>query len=286
MVQNREFGSNPLTGLNAQDAKVRVIDDFYSGFFEADKASVFADFFLVQRLALMHEQEIKDEDNPYGLPVGAKLPARCSAIQVKVKGDPTPERLAAVRDAVEKTVQDVVLRHMGDFAWGTGLKVQTWDQKQRQYIDAVVNEKRMITFILGLMSVVVLVVIFLIFYIIVRDKTRDIGIIKAVGGSELGVANIFSVFGAVIGILGGAAGVATGVAFVRHTNQIHEWLFQTFGIMIWDRKVYMFDRIPDQYNPTEVALYFGLAVVAGVLGALIPSMVAGFQNPIRALRHE
>jgi ABC-type antimicrobial peptide transport system permease subunit len=48
----------------------------------------------------------------------------------------------------------------------------------------------------------------------------------------------------------------------------------------------MFDRIPDTYNEWEVGLYFGIAIVAGVLGAMIPALIAGFSNPIRALRHE
>ena len=74
------------------------------------------------------------------------------------------------------------------------------------------------TFILNLMSLVVPVVVFLIFYMIVRDKTRDIGIIKAVGGSELGVAGIFLTYGLFIGIVGGILGVISGIEFVTHTN--------------------------------------------------------------------
>ena len=148
------------------------------------------------------------------------------------------------------------------------------------------NEKTMMTFILLLMSVVVLVVIFLIFYQIVRDKTRDIGIIKAVGGSEVGVAGIFLSYGLMIGIVGGGLGALTGALFVTHTNEIHEWIFQTTGIIIWDRSVYLFDRIPDTINPWEVAIYFGMALAAGILGALIPAIVAGSEDPVKAVRYE
>lgn len=273
-------GSTPILGLNAQNSPVRIIDDSYSGFFEYDKAAVYADFKLVQKLALMHAQEADPED-----PRGTAHPARASAIEVKIKGDATPQRLAAARNQIAAVVDAVRERHFGDFI-GLDITVQTWDEKQATYINAVENEKNMITFILLLMSKVVLVVIFLIFYIVVRDKTRDIGIIKAVGGSELGVAGIFTIYGAVIGIIGGLAGAVTGMTFVRHTNEIHEWIYQTFHVMIWRRDVYMFDRIPDRYNLSEVALYFSIAVGAGILGALIPALKAGFQNPIRALRYE
>jgi ABC-type lipoprotein release transport system permease subunit len=280
VIPSRTFGSTPVSGINAQTVTVRIIDDSYSGVFDVDKDAVYADFDLVQKLALM--QAAPDEDVP-----GLMHPARANSIEIKITGEATPERLAALKIKIAEAVERVESRRPGEFPTGKyAPKVLTWDEKQKGYIDAVVNEKNMITFILLLLDVVVLVVIFLIFYIIVRDKTRDIGIIKAVGGSEMGVANIFTLYGAVIGIIGGLAGVATGMAFVRHTNEIHEWIYQTFGILIWKRDVYMFDRIPDQYDIREVALYFLIAVVAGILGALIPALVAGFQNPIRALRHE
>jgi lipoprotein-releasing system permease protein len=133
---------------------------------------------------------------------------------------------------------------------------------------------------------VVLVVIFLIFYMIVRDKTRDIGIIKAIGGSEEGVAGIFLIYGLFIGVVGGVLGVVCGVAFVTHTNEIHEWIYQMTGVVIWDRSVYLFDRIPDTVRPMEVAVFFCLALIAGVVGAFIPAIVAASEDPVKAVRYE
>ena len=166
------------------------------------------------------------------------------------------------------------------------LDVQTWDEKQARYLGAVQNEKTMMTFIMLLMSGVVLVVIFLIFYQIVRDKTRDIGIIKAVGGSEIGVAGIFLSYGLMIGVVGGGLGALAGVLFMTHTNQIHEWIFQMTGKIIWDRSVYLFDRIPDVVRPFDVVLYFCVALVAGVVGAIIPAVLAALEDPVQAVRYE
>jgi lipoprotein-releasing system permease protein len=137
-----------------------------------------------------------------------------------------------------------------------------------------------------LMSVVVLVVIFLIFYQIVRDKTKDIGIIKAVGGSEAGVAGIFLTYGQMIGVVGGGLGAVTGSVFVTHTNQIHEWIFRMTGIVIWDRSVYLFDRIPDVVRWSDVALYYAIALVSGVMGAIIPAVLAALEDPVEAVRYE
>jgi lipoprotein-releasing system permease protein len=121
---------------------------------------------------------------------------------------------------------------------------------------------------------------------IVRDKTRDIGIIKAVGGSEEGVAMIFLAYGLFIGIVGGVLGMISGVEFVLHTNEIHEFIYRMTGRMIWDRSVYMFDEIPHTVNPHEVAWYFVAALIAGVIGALIPAIVAGSEDPVKAVRYE
>src|SRR4029079_17640523 len=135
-----------------------------------------------------------------------------------------------------------------------------------KYLGAVKNEKVMITFVLGLMSMVVLVVVFLIFYQIVRDKTRDIVIIKAVGGSEEGVAGIFLTYGLFVGLVGGLLGVVGGVLFMHNINDIHEMIYRLTGVVIWDRSVYLFDKIPDTVHAGEVAIYFMVALGAGVIG--------------------
>ena len=119
-----------------------------------------------------------------------------------------------------------------------------------------------------------------------RDKTRDIGIIKAVGGSELGVAAIFLAYGLLIGIVGGGLGVLTGTLFVTHTNEIHEFIYQMTGILIWDRSVYLFDRIPDVVRVSDMITYFAVALIAGIFGAAIPAILAAFEDPVQAVRYE
>lgn len=270
-------GDEPLFSANAPQQRVQIVDDSYTGVYDMDSTAVYVPFAIAQKMARMNEMEREE---------GGKTLARVSEILVKVRGGHDEAALQRAQEQISSAVNRVVDRHLGDFGIAGNMKVQTWDEKQRKYIGAVANEKNMLTVILLLMASVVGVVIFLIFYIIVKDKTRDIGIIKAVGGSEIGVANIFMFYGCVVGIFGGLLGAITGVAFVWHTNEIHEWLFTSFGIVIWDRSVYLFDRIPDQVNWWEVVLYFGLAVVAGWLGALIPALRAGLQNPVRSLRTE
>jgi lipoprotein-releasing system permease protein len=253
------------------------VDDSYTGVYDVDSLYVYAPFETVQAMANMRNDVVAEGQAGWFAP-------RCSEVLIKMKPGIGDEQLKVTRAKMKDAVVTFQAEHPD--VYPEALDVQTWDEKQAKYLNAVQNEKNMMTFILGLMSLVVVVVIFLIFYMIVRDKTRDIGIIKAVGGSEEGVAGIFVTYGAFIGIVGGALGVISGVAFVTHTNQIHEWIFRVTGVVIWDRSVYVFDTIPDTVNPREVALYFSAAVIAGVLGALIPAFVAALQDPVKAVRYE
>jgi ABC-type lipoprotein release transport system permease subunit len=268
--------------VHVQSADTRVftiVDDSYSGVADVDSDYVYAPFETIQAMAGMRidDPEIKPGSPDWKEP-------RCSEVLIKLKDGITQEQMYVIADRIGKLTEAFQAKHPDTNEFP--LEVQTWDQKQAKYLNAVENEKVMQQFILGLMSCVVLVVVFLIFYMIVRDKTRDIGIIKAVGGSEEGVAIIFLAYGLFIGIVGGILGMISGVEFVLHTNEIHEFIYRMTGRVIWDRSVYMFDEIPHTVNPHEVAWYFVAALIAGVIGALIPAIVAGSEDPVKAVRYE
>jgi lipoprotein-releasing system permease protein len=264
--------------VHPNSARFVIVDDSYTGVYDVDSTYVYAPFEKVQYMAGMRTDKAKSDPEWF--------PPRCNELLIKFRPGHDANATRRLRARIDDYVQDFVQHHGDMLPAGGHLDVQTWDEKQARYLGAVQNEKRMMTFILGLMSLVVLVVVFLIFYMIVRDKTRDIGIIKAVGGSEAGVAGIFLTYGLFIGIVGGILGVISGILFVTHTNQIHEWIYHMTGYMIWDRSVYLFDRIPDQYDPREVLMYFVLSLAAGVVGSLIPALVAAAEDPVKAVRYE
>jgi ABC-type lipoprotein release transport system permease subunit len=270
------FGAGPASiGLT-------IIDDSHSGVYDVDSLNVYAPLETVQMMAGMRADPELVKVDPT-----LNFDPRCHQLLIRLKPEAQSQMKvlrAQMSEFVQNYISTAALDHPGWFP--SDLLVQTWDEKQARYLGAVQNEKKMMTFILGLMSMVVLVVIFLIFYQIVRDKTRDIGIIKAVGGSEEGVAGIFLTYGLFIGLVGGGLGILTGVLFVTHTNEIHEWIYQVTGLIIWDRSVYLFDRIPDKVYLSDVITYYAVALAAGVVGALIPAIVAGSQDPVQAVRYE
>ncbi len=275
---DEKTGAMSINANNAVQQAFTIVDDSHTGVFDVDQTNVYAPLSLVQQLAgLAPDPAVVAQDK------NANFDPRVQEILIKLTPAAEKQDIHAIRAAIGQFVETF---------WANAKisestpDVQTWDEKQARYLNAVQNEETIVVFCIGLMSLVVLVVIFLIFYQIVRDKTRDIGIIKAVGGSEEGVAGIFLTFGLFIGVVGGGLGDLGGWLFVTHTNQIHEFIFHSTGIVIWDRSVYLFDRIPDVVHPSDLITYFVVAVVAGVLGALIPAVIAGAQDPVEAVRYE
>jgi lipoprotein-releasing system permease protein len=134
--------------------------------------------------------------------------------------------------------------------------------------------------------------IFCIFYMIVVEKTKDIGIIKSVGSTSTGVAGIFLGYGLAIGIVGSMLGLLFGYLIVTYINEIHTWIGHVTEKLtgepfyMWNPEVYAFDTIPNTMNPHEVFWIVLIAIASSVLGALVPAIRAARMNPVEALRWE
>jgi len=121
---------------------------------------------------------------------------------------------------------------------------------------------------------------------IVVEKTRDIGIIKSVGATSAGVATIFLGYGLVIGVIGSGLGLLLSYLLVHNINEIHAWMGRALHIQVWNPEVYMFDKIPNQMSIQDVVWIMPIAILASVLGALVPAIRAGRLNPVDSLRWE
>jgi len=164
--------------------------------------------------------------------------------------------------------------------------VETWEQRQAPILSAVENEKGLLVILFAIISVVAIFLIFCIFFMIVVEKTRDIGIIKSVGATGWGVAAIFLGYGLAIGIVGSGLGLLLGYLVVHNINELHRWLGTAFGVHIWDPRTYVFDTIPNKLEPTDVMVIAAVAIISSVLGALVPAIRAARMNPVEALRWE
>ena len=210
---------------------------------------------------------------------------RCTEIEISVKPGVDPY---AVKPQIEKIVTDFENKYESmsySDEMGT-IQEQTWDEKEGDFLNAVEHEKILLVFLFGIISVVAVFLIFCIFYMIVAEKTRDIGIIKSVGASGTGVAGIFLGYGLTIGIVGGGMGLLMGWLIVHNINELHAWMGREMGIKIWDAKTYVFPTIPNTMQTHDVVVIVSVAILSSVLGAVLPAIRAARMNPVEALRFE
>ena len=263
-----------------------IVDDSHIGVWQYDSQCVYVDFESLQKDLGMDAQAVTIDG------VASEVPASVTDIHIKVKPaiDPNDERqLIGIKGAVQEIVDRVTgqqgVDHKGLLRAGEA-NVETWQDTQRIYISAVENEKLLMVFLFGIISVVAIFLIFCIFYMIVIEKTRDIGIIKSVGATSSGVAGIFLGYGLVIGLVGALMGLGLSYLIVHFINDIHQAIGQLFGIQIWNPEVYQFDHIPNQMHYQDVLWIVPTAILSSVIGALVPAIRAAGMNPVEALRWE
>lgn len=279
MTMPRINANNRIEGTGVASRSYWIVDDSRTKLWQYDSNTVYVPFEALQ-------QDLDMGPRPYETRSGVKgiEPARTHEINVKIRPD---FDLMTARDEIEKVVKRVqgipedAIVDLGP----NNIKVQTWLQSQAKFIGAVENEKSLVTMLLGFISLVAIFLIFCILYMIVVEKTRDIGIIKSVGATGGGIAAVFLGYGLAIGIVGSAAGLGLGYAITTNINEIHGWLGH-FGLVIWDPEVYAFDTIPNSIDPFEVSIVMIIAIVASVAGALLPAIRAARLNPVEALRWE
>jgi lipoprotein-releasing system permease protein len=195
-------------------------------------------------------------------------------IQIKVKPGVDLDRLA-------RTLQDALdpMRPMY-------YRVSTWEQKQGPLLAAVQVEQNILNMLLFFIIAVAGFGILAIFSMIVVEKTRDIGILKALGASTAGVRNIFLGYGLLLGLVGSGVGMAAGLLFVYNINRIEGWLSKLLGRKIFDDSIYYFSRIPTLVEWTTVLWIVGGTLLIAVVASIWPAQRAAKLQPVQALRFE
>lgn len=164
--------------------------------------------------------------------------------------------------------------------------VRTWEQKQGPLLAAVEVESAILNVLLFLIIAVAGFGILAIFYMIVVEKTRDIGILKALGASSGGVMKIFLSYGLALGIVGSGVGVALGLVFVRYINVIEGWITWVTGRKVFDEKIYYFPEIPTSVQPSMVLWVALGAMLIAVMASVLPARRASRLHPVESLRYE
>ncbi len=164
--------------------------------------------------------------------------------------------------------------------------VFTWRDKQGPLLAAVQMETAILNVLLFLIICVSGFGILAIFFMIVVEKTRDIGILKSLGASSGGVMGIFLSYGLTLGLTGSVAGLVLGLLFVRYINEIAGLLGTITGRPVFDPQIYYFYKIPAIVSASTVSWIVLGAVGIAVLASVLPALRAAMLRPVEALRYE
>ena len=163
---------------------------------------------------------------------------------------------------------------------------QTWIDMNSQFFEAVRLERTVMFFLLFFIVVVAAFGIMNTLITVTVQKTREIGIMKAIGANIWQIVWVFLAQGMVVGLFGTLTGLGLGMTLIRFRNEFSQWLTSTFGIEVFPRQVYQFSQIPAEVIPKDVAIICIAAFFICSVAALIPAYFAARLDPVKALRFE
>lgn len=169
---------------------------------------------------------------------------------------------------------------------GGGFRVKSWQQSNMQFLNALATERIAMFTILSLIILVAAFNIISSLFMLVKDKTKDIAILKTIGASQLQIMLIFVCNGMFIGIIGTTFGVLVGTSFAYNIQSIRAFLERITDAKLFDAAIYFLYNLPSDVRGEDVAMIALLAVGLCFVATLYPSYKASKLNPVDALRYE
>ena len=286
--------------LSLQSRILPIANQFQTGLYDLDDKLTLIRLDELQRMLYMDEAEKVQRDAAGSIitrpdpvtgeqkPVMIKSPARVTTVLVKAR--------PGVEDAIlQKRCREIYT----EFAQANAaqvsppplatdrlLKVATWKDRNRTMIGAIEKEIALTLVLFGIISLTAVFLVLAIFWAMVSEKTKDIGVLRAIGASRSGVAGLWLSYGLAIGLVGSLLGGIAAILIVTNINPIHEWLGRQFGLIVWDPQIYYFTNIPNHIDTTHATIVLVGGVLSSVLGALVPALKAAYMDPVRSLRFE
>jgi lipoprotein-releasing system permease protein len=248
-----------------------VVDYYKSKLYDFDVRNVFMPFQEAQILGELGDPEGKDPQNP----------PRAHQIRIRLRDYGEAQKTIAELERMwERFRADKPLlrRVMPTF--------QTWEEKQAMLLRGYEFQRTLSVIVVGLIVIVAGFLIGAILTMIAKEKTRDVGILKALGAPSGGVATVFLAYGGAVATAGAVLGLVAGKVFIHYLDPIAAAVSKVLGFDIFSHELYYFERIPRYEDP----FYTAVAVVGGIAWAVLCSTVAAYRaarlQPVEALRYE
>jgi lipoprotein-releasing system permease protein len=184
-----------------------------------------------------------------------------------------PERMDEMRTILDRAVQRPMI-------------MTDWRQRNKSFFDALKVERTVMFFILTLIVLVAALNIISGLTMLVKDKSRDIAILRTMGATRGAIQRVFLITGAAIGISGTLAGFLLGLVVAHNLEPIRLFLNRLLGMNIFDPTFYLLSRLPSVVQMSDVVTVVLLSLTLSVLATIFPSRRAAKLDPVEALRYE
>jgi lipoprotein-releasing system permease protein len=184
-----------------------------------------------------------------------------------------PEEIDAVKDRIERAVMRPMI-------------MTDWRERNKTFFDALNVERNVMFIILTLIVLVAALKIVSGLIMLVKDKGRDIAILRTMGATQGGIMRIFLITGASIGVAGTIAGCLLGLLLASNVEALRQFLNRLLNANFFPAELYFLSRLPALVDWRDVASVAGMALMLSVLATLYPSWRAAKLDPVEALRYE
>ncbi|HEX6980525.1 MAG TPA: lipoprotein-releasing ABC transporter permease subunit [Alphaproteobacteria bacterium] len=171
-------------------------------------------------------------------------------------------------------------------ALGPGFRIFDWQQANSSFFNALQVERNVMFLILTLIILVAAFNIVSSLIMLVKDKSKDIAILRTMGATRGAVMRVFFLAGASVGVTGTIAGFVLGILFTANIETIRQWLQALTGTPLFSPEIYFLSRLPAKVDPMEVVSVVVMALALSFLATIYPSWRAARLDPVEALRYE
>ncbi|MDI7774852.1 lipoprotein-releasing ABC transporter permease subunit [Asticcacaulis sp. EMRT-3] len=171
-------------------------------------------------------------------------------------------------------------------AAGQGAVIATWKEQNAPLWGALKVERNAMRFILFFIVIIAMLNIISGIVMLVKNKTRDVAILRTMGADRSAISRIFFLTGTTIGATGTFSGLLIGVLFCTFIRQIQDFLEWLFHTSLFNKDIYYLDHVPAKMEPSEVIFVVVASLLAASISTFFPALWASKLEPVEALRYE
>ena len=243
------YGINTIVGSLPKQEAFIVDSIFHSGLIEYDQNVVFINILDLESLFNLNKRD--------------------RFIEIYLK---KPEKISSAKEELMKLFPN-------DF-------VYTWSDLNNSLFSALKIERNVMFIILSLIIIVAAFNIISGLTILVKNKTKDIAILKSIGVQNKSIKKIFFLIGIIIGLSATMFGVIIGITFSLYIEEIRILISNLFNISIFPEEIYFFSKMPSEINIPSIILISIISTIITSVVSLYPAIKASNLDPVKSLKYE